>query len=111
MLNARGDQVNARCFDAAVPQDVRQLHDVPAGAIERPRKEMAQIVWEYLRRIHASLLAERLHFRPDLLSGQALSASGEEYLAGGDFLFLRVFQQFSAQLARQQELFVYLILF
>ena len=29
-----------------------------------------------------------LHFLPDLLSGQAFTASGENDLAGGDFVFL-----------------------
>ena len=63
---------------------------------------MPQIVGKDLCRRHTSLGAEALHLRPDLFSGQALPASGEKDLTGGDLIFPCVFQQLPAESAREQ---------
>ena len=51
---------------------------------------------------YACFYAKSLHFRPYLFSAQAAAASGEKNFTGGDFVFIGIFLQLVAQLARQQ---------
>lgn len=102
MLRAGGYQVDAGGLHAGMAQDVGQLDHVLAHMIETPGEQVAQVVGEDLALLNACRLAQPLHFRPNLLSGNGFSASGEEDLAGGDFLFSGVLQQLSAQLSGQQ---------
>ena len=53
--------------------------------------------------MHARLVAQRFHLRPDLPAGDAFFVSGEKNLAGSDFLFPGVFEELAAELARQQD--------
>ena len=84
------DQVDPGGFDAAVAQHIGQLGDIPAGPVKCSGEQMAQIVRVYLSGIHARRLAELLHFRPYLPSGQAVSAFGEKDFTGSDFLFFGI---------------------
>ena len=49
MLCRTCDKVNARRFDARMPENIRQLDDVLVCAIKRRREQVAQIVRENLR--------------------------------------------------------------
>ncbi len=103
MLHAGGDKIDACGLNAGVAQHVCQLGDILINAVERPGKQVPQIVGEYFRFLHSRLFAQRLEFRPDLAAGQSFSVSGEKNLAGDDFLFLSVFLQFPAQLSGQED--------
>ena len=91
MLRAGGQQVDPSGLDGAVTQNIRQLHYVLTGPVKGPGEQVPQIVGEDLIRRHAGSAAQPLHLRPDLHPGKTFSASGEEYLTGGDFLPFRVF--------------------
>ena len=91
VFHPAGDKVDPCCLDAGVPQHIRQPGHIPAGPVEGPGKEMPQIVREYLGLLHPRLGADAFHLRPYLPPAQTLSASGEEYLPGGDLLFSGVF--------------------
>ena len=96
MFRACGDQVNARGFNAAVPEDIGQLYNVPAGLVKRPRKQVPQIVREHLAGRNPRLCADRFHFRPNLCPGEPFPASGKKNLAGSGFLSPCVFQELGA---------------
>ena len=46
MLRHACDKVNARRFDARMPENIRQLDDVLVRAVKRRREQVAQIVRE-----------------------------------------------------------------
>ena len=66
VFRAGGHQIDPRSIDGGVPQNVRQLHDVPAGFVEDPGEEMAQVVGKDLGGRHLGLPAQGLHLMPDL---------------------------------------------
>ena len=103
ILVAGGGQIDPSGFHAGVSQHIRQLHHIPADLVKRPGKEVAQVVGKHLGRRHPRPFADGLHLRPDLAAGHPLSGPGEKNLTGAGFLLFRVFQQFPAQLARQQD--------
>lgn len=86
MLGAGGDEVDPGGLHAGVPQHVGKLRHVPAGLVEDPGEEMAQVVGKDLADRHPRRPGVALHLRPQLFSGEAFAASGEKDLAGGGFL-------------------------
>ena len=96
MLGAGSKQIDPGRVDRAVPQHVCQFDDIMSNFIESDGKKMPQIVREYFGVIHMSTGTEPLHGLPYLMAGEAGSAFGEKDLAGGDFLFSGIFQQFAA---------------
>ena len=86
-----------------MPQHVREPRNIAAHTIEAARKQMAQVMRKHFSRVNARFPAQRLHLRPNLLSRYALSASGEEYLAGSDFFLPEIFFQLTAKLSRNQD--------
>jgi len=91
MFHTGGNKVDTGGFDAGMAQYVRQLRHIPAGPVEGPGEEMPQIVGEHLGFLHPRTGADGLHLRPYLPPAQTPSASGEEYLPGGDLLFSGIF--------------------
>ena len=92
VFHSSGHQINPGSVDRGVPQNIGQLHNVPANLIERSREQMPEVVGKNLRAFHTCLGAQRFHLPPDLAAGDRLSASGEKNLSGGGFLFPGVFQ-------------------
>ena len=68
MLFSAGDQIHPRRLNAAVSQNICQLHDIPAGSVVHAREQVPQIVREHLTRFHARRRAQRFHLRPNLFS-------------------------------------------
>ena len=83
-------------------QHVRQFYDIGAFAVKNAREQVPQVVREHLPRRDVRRPAGRLHLCPYLFSPQAPAASGEEYLAGGGFVFSRVVQELAPQPGRYQ---------
>ena len=48
MLTARGQEINPRGFNRGVPQYIGQAGDVLAGPVEGRRKQVTQVMGEYL---------------------------------------------------------------
>ena len=69
MLRAGGDQVDAGGLNAGMPEQVGQLCNIVADAVERTCEQVTQVVREDLCRGDARQPADRLHLRPYLLSG------------------------------------------
>ena len=84
-------------------EQVSELGDIMADAVEGPGEQVPQVVGEHLGGRDPSQLADRFHLCTDLLSGQPCTVSGEKDLAGSGFLFFGVFQELFSQLARQQD--------
>ena len=61
VLRAALDEIDARRFNRAVAEHIRELHNVTIYAVVRCRKQMPQIVRKDLRRRDARFLAEPLH--------------------------------------------------
>ena len=101
MLRHARNKVNARRFDARMPEDIRQLDDVLVRAVESCCKQMAQVVREDLSRIHTRAGTQLFHFRPNLISRHGLAAFGAKDRAGGGFLPRGELEQLAAKLGRQ----------
>ena len=46
MFRAGGHEINPCGVDGGVPQDIRQLHDIPADLIKGRGKQMPEVVWK-----------------------------------------------------------------
>lgn len=68
MLRHARNKVNARRFDARMPENIRQLDDLLVCAIKRRREQVAQIVRENFPYVDARAGAQLFHFRPNLIS-------------------------------------------
>ena len=82
-------------------EDVGELDDVAGLVVEGLGEKVAEVVGEDFPWCDAGLFAEGFHFRPDLLSIDGFTASGEENLAGSGFLFPGVFEKLPAEFARE----------
>ena len=85
MLRHARNKVNARRFDARMPENIRQLDDVLVCAIKCRREQVAQIVRENFPCVDARADAQLFHFRPNLISRHGLAAFGAKDRAGGGF--------------------------
>lgn len=61
MLRCAGDKVNARRFDARMPENIRQLDDVLVRAVKRRREQVAEVVREDLPCIHTRAGTQFFH--------------------------------------------------
>lgn len=85
MLRHARNKVNARRFDARMPENIRQLDDLLVCAVKRRCEQMAQVVRKDLPRVDARAGAQLFHFRPNLISRHGLAAYGAKDHAGGGF--------------------------
>lgn len=85
MLRHARNKVNARRFDARMPENIRQLDDILVCAIKCRREQVAQIVRENFPCVDARADAQLFHFRPNLISRHGLAAFGAKDRAGGGF--------------------------
>ena len=91
VLGAGRNQVNPRRRQARMAEDVGEFDDVAGLVVEGLGEEVAEVVGEDFPRFDAGLFAEGFHLGPDLFPINGFTASGEENLAGSDFLFPGVF--------------------
>ena len=91
MFRAGRDQVDSGRREARVAEDVGELDDVAGLVVEGLGEKVAEIVGEDFPRFDAGLFAKGFHLGPDLFPIDGFTASGEENLAGSDFLFPGVF--------------------
>ena len=61
MLRHARNKVNARRFDARMPENIRQLDDVLVCAIKRRREQMPQVVRKHFPRIDTRAGAQFFH--------------------------------------------------
>ena len=80
-------------------KDVCEFDDVVGLVVESLGEKVAEVVGEDFPRFDAGLLAEGFHLGPDLFPIDGFTASGEENLAGSDFLFPGVFEELPAEFA------------
>lgn len=85
MLRHARNKVNARRFDARMPENIRQLDDILVCAIKCRREQVAEVVLEDLPCIHTRAGTQLFHFRPNLISRHGLAAFGAKDRAGGGF--------------------------
>ena len=91
VLGAGRDQIDSGRREARMAEDVGEFDDVAGLAVEGLGEEVAEVVGKDFPRFDAGLFAKGFHFRPDLFPIDGFTASGEENLAGSDFLFPGVF--------------------
>ena len=80
-------------------EDVGELDDVAGLVVEGLGEKVAEVVGEDFPWLDAGLFAECFHLGPDLFPIDGFAASGEENLAGSDFLFPGVFEELPAEFA------------
>ena len=85
MLRHARNKVNARRFNARMPENIRQLDDLLVCAIKCRREQVAQIVRENFPCVDTCASAQLFHFRPNLISRHGLAAFGAKDRAGGGF--------------------------
>ena len=61
MLRHARNKVNARRFDARMPENIRQLDDVLVRAVKRRREQVAEVVREGLPCIHTRAGTQFFH--------------------------------------------------
>ena len=98
MLRHARNKVNARRFDARMPENIRQLDDVLVRAVKCRREQVAQIVRKHFPRIDARADTQLFHLRPNLITGQSFAAFGAKDCAGGGFLPRGELEQLAAEL-------------
>ena len=98
MLRHARNKVNARRFDARMPENIHQLDDVLVRAVKRRREQVAEVVREDLPCIHTRAGTQFFHFRPNLISRHGLAAFGAKDRAGGVFLPRGELEQLAAEL-------------
>lgn len=97
MLRHARNKVNARRFDARMPENIRQLDDILVCAIKCRREQVAQVVREDFLCIHTCAGAQLFYFRPNLISRHGLAAFGAKDRAGGGFLLRGKLEQLAAE--------------
>ena len=98
MLRHARNKVNARHFDARMPENIREHDDVLVRAVKRRREQVAEVVREDLPCIHTRAGSQLFHFRPNLISRHGLAAFGAKDRAGGGFLPHGELEQLAAEL-------------
>ena len=78
MLPAGGNDINTRGIDAAMPQNVCQLGDIPFHAVKGSCKQMSKIVRKDLLGTNLCKTAQALHFLPDVASVHWISLLGNK---------------------------------
>ena len=66
VLRPSGDQINSGGLYTAVTQYIGQLYHIPANLIERPGKQVAQIMGKKLAGGYPGFFAQALHLCPNL---------------------------------------------
>ena len=97
MLCHACDKVNARRFDARMPENIRQLDDVLVCAIKRRCEQMSQIVRENFPCVDTRAGSQLFHFRPNLISRHGLAAFGAKDRARGGFFLRCELEQLAAE--------------
>lgn len=90
VFRSGGHNIDPRCINAAVPQNICQLCDIFLNAIESPGKQLAQIVGENLGRIDTRCFAQPFHLRPNIAAVQRLSIPCNENSPAPDPAFLGI---------------------
>ena len=78
VFHAGRHDINARCVDIAVTENICQLGNISLHRIKRPGEELPQIVWKHFVRIYVCFRAKSFHGRPDIASVHGLSGSCAE---------------------------------
>ena len=91
MFRAGRDQVDSGRREARMAEDVGEFDHVVGLVIEGLGEKVTEVMGEDFPRFDAGLFAEGFHLGPDLFPIDGFAASGEENLAGSDFLFPGVF--------------------
>ena len=97
MLRHARNKVNARRFDARMPENIRQLDDVLVRAVKRRREQVPEVVREDHPCIHTCAGTQLFHFRPNLISRHGLAAFGAKDRARGGFLLRGKLEQLAAE--------------
>ena len=63
MLRHARNKVNARRFDARMPENIRQLDDVLVRAVKRRREQVPEVVREDLPCIHTCAGTQLFHLK------------------------------------------------
>ena len=101
VFGARFHDIDPRRLDAGVAKQVRQLRDIFFEIVERPGKQVAQVVGEYLLPCHVGALAQGFEQLPDRDPAEGFSLPGEKNWAVMDAMLLAPAGQPVAELGRQ----------
>ena len=80
VFRARFHDINSRRLDAGMTKQVRQLRDIFFEIVERPGKQVAQVVGEYFLPRHVGAAAQGFEQLPDRDPAAGLALPGEKAL-------------------------------
>jgi len=83
-------RINTCGVNAGMAQNICQSAQIFFYCIERPGKQMAEIMRKYFFRINIGTCAEIFHFSPYIASIQGLACPCYEHWTGGSFLFFEI---------------------
>ena len=101
VFRARFHDINSCRLDAGVAKQVRQLRDIFFEIVERPGKQVAQVVGEYLLPRHVGTAAQGFEQLPDRDPAEGFSLPGEKNRPVMDMPLLAPAGQPVAELGRQ----------
>ena len=101
VFGARFHDINSRRLDAGVTKQVRQLRDIFFEIVERPGKQVAQVVGEHLLPCHIGAAAQGFEQLPDRDPAEGLALPGEKNWAVMYMMFLTPAGQPVAELGGQ----------
>ena len=101
MFRARFHDIDPRRLDAGVAKQVRQLRDIFFEIVERPGKQVAQVVGEHLLPRHVGTAAQGFEQLPDRAPAEGLALPGEKNWAVMYMMFLTPAGQPVAELGGQ----------
>ena len=104
MFCARFHDIDSRRLDAGMTKQVGQLRDIFFDVVERPRKQMPQVVGEHFPRGYFGAGAQRLEQFPDRHAAKRFAAAGQKDRAVVDAVFLAPLLQPVAEFGGQQNL-------
>ena len=104
MFGARFHDIDPRRLDAGMAKQVSQLRDIFFDVVERPGKQVPQIVREHFARGYFGALAQRLEQFPDCHAAEGFSAAGQKDGARVDSVFLAPLLQPVAEFLWQQDI-------
>ena len=94
VLRAGGNNIDPRCVNAAVSENIGELGNVLFQRVKHACKEMPQVVRKHLLRIYACRAAQRFHLPPDIDPTDWPSRARDKDPSAFDPLLRRIAEQF-----------------
>ena len=97
VFSSGGDDINSRCIDTTMPQNIGKFGDVFLNPVKHPCEQVTQIVGKHLLRVYPCFLTQAFHIPPDIGAAHGLTGAGDENGSRLYFLLRNIAEQFLLQ--------------